>query len=88
MGTMFSRTWGTWLEPEKWPVPMTEPTFDPMLGFPNGRKVRESTASWEEMEKYGLEHFERDYCANHRIRDIVRRKKLERMNKYSQEYDN
>ena len=40
------------------------PTFDPMLGFPNGRKPRVLTVSAEEMEAVQLQPWEKNYCAD------------------------
>ncbi|KAL7072421.1 hypothetical protein ACQ4LE_008960 [Meloidogyne hapla] len=50
--------------------PLTTPhadrpyTFDPLYGFPKGRKPREMKATWEEMEKAKLPVGLRDYCAH------------------------
>ena len=38
-------------------------TFDPMLGFPGGRKPRVLTVSAEEMEAVQLQPWEKNYCA-------------------------
>lgn len=40
------------------------PTFDPLAGFPKGRKRREMKVSWEEMDKWKLTPGQRDYCAH------------------------
>ena len=40
------------------------PTFDPMLGFANGRKPRVLTVSAEEMEAVQLQPWEKNYCAD------------------------
>ncbi|VDN36070.1 unnamed protein product [Gongylonema pulchrum] len=47
-------------------LPRTDrpPTFDPLYGFPKGRKPREMKASWEEMDRWKLELGDRDYCAH------------------------
>jgi len=42
----------------------TQPTFDPMLGFPNGRKVRESVITRDSMYDAQLPEERRDYCAH------------------------
>ncbi|XP_014662316.1 PREDICTED: NADH dehydrogenase [ubiquinone] 1 beta subcomplex subunit 7-like [Priapulus caudatus] len=39
-------------------------TFDPMLGFPNGRKERVMIATQEEMEASNILLEQRDYCAH------------------------
>ncbi|CAK5085584.1 unnamed protein product [Meloidogyne enterolobii] len=50
--------------------PLTTPqvdrpcTFDPLYGFPKGRKPKEMKMTWEEMEKYKLPVGLRDYCAH------------------------
>eukprot|EP00088_Acartia_fossae_P037677 TRINITY_DN38898_c0_g1_i1.p1 TRINITY_DN38898_c0_g1~~TRINITY_DN38898_c0_g1_i1.p1 ORF type:complete len:133 (-),score=47.43 TRINITY_DN38898_c0_g1_i1:214-612(-) len=53
--------------PEVTPVQNTKPTFDPMLGFPNGRKPRVMTASAEEFESLQIQPAYRGYCG----REIV-----------------
>lgn len=53
-----------WRRPEYAPNVTKPPVFDPLEGFPNGRKKREMKATWEEMEKYNVEIFNRDYCAH------------------------
>lgn len=39
-GNVPSNTVNLFLHPEVTPSPEEEPTFDPLLGFPNGRKTR------------------------------------------------
>ncbi|CAD5207773.1 unnamed protein product [Bursaphelenchus okinawaensis] len=46
-------------------------TFDPLAGFPKGRKQREMIATWEEMDEWKLSPGQRDYCA-HRLIDVMR----------------
>ncbi|CAL4063667.1 unnamed protein product [Meganyctiphanes norvegica] len=41
-----------------------EATFDPTLGYPEGRKERVMVATQEEMEKAKIPLAERDYCAH------------------------
>ncbi|XP_052862378.1 NADH dehydrogenase [ubiquinone] 1 beta subcomplex subunit 7 [Anopheles cruzii] len=50
--------------PKGTPVPLTEPSFDPNLGFPHGRKARVMIATEEEMEAAKLPLENRDYCAH------------------------
>uniref|UniRef100_A0A182NH91 NADH dehydrogenase [ubiquinone] 1 beta subcomplex subunit 7 n=1 Tax=Anopheles dirus TaxID=7168 RepID=A0A182NH91_9DIPT len=50
--------------PKGTPLPLTEPSFDPNLGFPNGRKERVMIATEEEMEAAKLPLEARDYCAH------------------------
>ncbi|XP_063598824.1 NADH dehydrogenase [ubiquinone] 1 beta subcomplex subunit 7-like [Penaeus indicus] len=44
-----------------------EPTFDPLYGFPSGRKERVMVATQEEMESAKLPLKNRDYCAHKAI---------------------
>ncbi|CAL1270332.1 unnamed protein product [Larinioides sclopetarius] len=54
---------GNMLEPDlPKPEPPYEPEFDPMLGFPNGRKVRTVKTTKEEMESAAIRPELRDYC--------------------------
>ncbi|XP_064607126.1 NADH dehydrogenase [ubiquinone] 1 beta subcomplex subunit 7-like [Liolophura sinensis] len=41
------------------------PTFDPLYGFPNGRKERVMVATQEELEAASVPLERRDYCAHH-----------------------
>ncbi|EAA04597.3 NADH dehydrogenase [ubiquinone] 1 beta subcomplex subunit 7 isoform X2 [Anopheles arabiensis] len=50
--------------PKGTPLPLTEPSFDPNLGFPHGRKERVMIATEEEMEAAKLPLEARDYCAH------------------------
>uniref|UniRef100_A0A182P3Q5 NADH dehydrogenase [ubiquinone] 1 beta subcomplex subunit 7 n=1 Tax=Anopheles epiroticus TaxID=199890 RepID=A0A182P3Q5_9DIPT len=50
--------------PKGTPLPLTEPSFDPNLGFPQGRKERVMIATEEEMEAAKLPLEARDYCAH------------------------
>ncbi|CAB3377378.1 Hypothetical predicted protein [Cloeon dipterum] len=56
--------WSSYRHPENFPDRTREPTFDPLYGFPNGRKPREMIASVEEMEAAKLDLCDRDYCAH------------------------
>eukprot|EP00914_Ancora_sagittata_P023148 GHVO01045867.1.p1 GENE.GHVO01045867.1~~GHVO01045867.1.p1 ORF type:complete len:152 (+),score=23.75 GHVO01045867.1:61-456(+) len=51
-------------EPENHPDIKNGPSFDPMIGFPNGRKERVMKVSDAEMEAAGIAHEHRDYCAH------------------------
>uniref|UniRef100_A0A1I8ETT0 NADH dehydrogenase [ubiquinone] 1 beta subcomplex subunit 7 n=1 Tax=Wuchereria bancrofti TaxID=6293 RepID=A0A1I8ETT0_WUCBA len=51
-------------DPEVSPRTDRPPTFDPLYGFPKGRKPREMKATWEEMDHWKLEFGDRDYCAH------------------------
>ncbi|XP_050303838.1 NADH dehydrogenase [ubiquinone] 1 beta subcomplex subunit 7 [Anthonomus grandis grandis] len=53
-----------YFHPEISPDPREEPTFDPLLGFPNGRKPREMVATEAEMISVKLPLEDRDYCAH------------------------
>jgi NADH dehydrogenase (ubiquinone) 1 beta subcomplex subunit 7 len=50
--------------PETYPKSAYPNTFDPLTGFPKGRKKREMKVTEEEMDAWGLETEERDYCAH------------------------
>ncbi|KAL4237108.1 NADH dehydrogenase 1 beta subcomplex subunit 7 ndufb7 [Mactra antiquata] len=41
----------------------SKPTFDPMLGFPNGRKERECGLTLDEMDAANIPQQHRGYCA-------------------------
>ena len=50
------------------PVQDSKPTFDPMMGFPNGRVQRNLSVSAEEMEAVQLQPWEKNYCADLHIK--------------------
>ncbi|CAH1156012.1 unnamed protein product [Phaedon cochleariae] len=50
--------------PEITPSPLEEPTFDPLMGFENGRKKRVMIATEAEMKSAKLPLEDRDYCAH------------------------
>ncbi|GLV44357.1 NADH dehydrogenase (ubiquinone) B18 subunit [Carabus blaptoides fortunei] len=50
--------------PEIQPHPLQEPTFDPNIGFPNGRKERVMLASEEELQSAKIPLEDRDYCSH------------------------
>ncbi|KAH9504136.1 hypothetical protein Btru_065088 [Bulinus truncatus] len=41
------------------------PTFDPLIGFPNGRKERCVKATREELDKANIPLDKRDYCVDY-----------------------
>ena len=49
-------------------TPYLQPTFDPMLGFPQGRVPRVLNVSAEEMEAVQLQPWEKNYCADLHIK--------------------
>ncbi|XP_071453457.1 NADH dehydrogenase [ubiquinone] 1 beta subcomplex subunit 7 [Hetaerina americana] len=51
-------------DPEGTPTPLKESAFDPLYGFPNGRKERVMIATEEEMDSAKLPLDSRDYCAH------------------------
>ncbi|XP_076277904.1 NADH dehydrogenase (ubiquinone) B18 subunit [Lasioglossum baleicum] len=51
------------------------PSFDPNLGFPEGRKERVSVATLEEMRSANIPERLRDYCAHKLIQCYVCQKK-------------
>merc|ERR1711915_104195 len=52
-----------------------EPTFDPLYGFPEGRKERVMLATPEEMESNRIPLDKRDYCAHKAIAHLACRDK-------------
>jgi len=71
MGHYYSAYIGS---PDTAPNPFKEPTYDPLYGFPNGRKERQMVATEAEMEAAGLTAEERDYCA-HKLIDFMKCRK-------------
>lgn len=71
MGTKLSVSLEERFHPEISPRADRPPTFDPLYGFPRGRKPREMVATWEEMEQWNLNRGQRDYCA-HKLIDLLR----------------
>ncbi|XP_071581571.1 NADH dehydrogenase [ubiquinone] 1 beta subcomplex subunit 7 [Temnothorax nylanderi] len=60
---------GNWIalyitHPDTMPTPDGKSTFDPMFGFPNGRKPREMKLSEEDMMALKIPQDRRDYCAH------------------------
>lgn len=50
------------------PDPRIEPIYEPLFGFPNGRKPRVMLATVEEMDSSVIEPHYRDYCAHKLIK--------------------
>ncbi|XP_050400451.1 NADH dehydrogenase [ubiquinone] 1 beta subcomplex subunit 7 [Patella vulgata] len=50
--------------PDTAPDIKSSPTFDPLYGFPNGRKERVLPLSREEMDRANMPLDKRDYCAD------------------------
>ncbi|KAG8240384.1 hypothetical protein J437_LFUL002526 [Ladona fulva] len=50
--------------PDGTPAPSQEPSFDPLYGFPNGRKERVMIATDEELSSAKIPLENRDYCAH------------------------
>ncbi|KAJ3655678.1 hypothetical protein Zmor_014799 [Zophobas morio] len=63
-----------YFRPEVTPGPDEEPTFDPCLGFENGRKERVMVATEEQMRSAKIPPSERDYCAHHLLKFMACRK--------------
>uniref|UniRef100_A0A915CWB0 NADH dehydrogenase [ubiquinone] 1 beta subcomplex subunit 7 n=1 Tax=Ditylenchus dipsaci TaxID=166011 RepID=A0A915CWB0_9BILA len=61
-------SWEDYRHPEIAPRVDRPPTFDPLAGFPNGRKKREMVATVEEMDRWQLDAHSRDYCAHKLIK--------------------
>uniref|UniRef100_A0A915JZI0 NADH dehydrogenase [ubiquinone] 1 beta subcomplex subunit 7 n=1 Tax=Romanomermis culicivorax TaxID=13658 RepID=A0A915JZI0_ROMCU len=57
-----------YMNPKEAPILNKPSHFDPLAGFPKGRKKREMLVSWEELDKYDVDYFFRDYCAHHYLR--------------------
>ena len=53
--------------PDLTPAQDSAPTFDPLFGFPNGRKARVMSATQEEMEAVQLQKDHRNYCAKENV---------------------
>ncbi|CAF0896090.1 unnamed protein product [Didymodactylos carnosus] len=51
--------------PEKYPNIEAGPTFDPLYGFPEGRKTKTSPYTPEEMARLSIPLDHRDYCAHY-----------------------
>ncbi|KAL3072073.1 hypothetical protein niasHT_009305 [Heterodera trifolii] len=64
MGQKLAVSLDDFYHPETAPRIDRPPTFDPLYGFPKGRKPREMQASWEQLEKMKIPISERDYCAH------------------------
>lgn len=56
--------------PHLWggPDPRVEPIYEPLFGFPKGRKPRLMLATVEEMDSANVEPWFRDYCAHRLIK--------------------
>ncbi|XP_071952776.1 NADH dehydrogenase [ubiquinone] 1 beta subcomplex subunit 7-like [Antedon mediterranea] len=52
------------IHPDTAPTLGTDPTFDPLYGFPDGREERVMVATEEEMNNANLNWKDRDYCAH------------------------
>ncbi|XP_051175325.1 NADH dehydrogenase [ubiquinone] 1 beta subcomplex subunit 7 [Leptopilina boulardi] len=66
MGTNWTKTYFT--HQDTMPVALSEPTFDPQMGFPNGRKERVMVATIQEMRANNVPSEFRDYCAHHYLK--------------------
>ena len=64
MGTAFSLSVEANRNPDCDPQTTMPPSFDPLAGFPRGRKERKMEVTLEQMENAGLETFEMDFCAH------------------------
>jgi len=74
MGTTWSREFaeGSAYNPgSTTPLQDSAPTFDPLLGFPNGRVARVLNATQEEMEAVQLSPGHKNYCADLAIKAKV-----------------
>ncbi|KAK8379605.1 hypothetical protein O3P69_019511 [Scylla paramamosain] len=73
MGHMYSSLLS---DPNVTPDYKTGPTFDPLYGFPEGRKERVMLVTQEEMESVGLPVDKRDYCAHLAVKHRACREKV------------
>lgn len=64
------------LKPEITPSPTQESKFDPLYGFPKGRKERKMIATEEEMISAKLPYENRDYCAHLALQLLQCRKEV------------
>ncbi|KAH7698567.1 NADH dehydrogenase 1 beta subcomplex subunit 7 [Aphelenchoides avenae] len=64
MGTKLSTGIEDAYHPKIAPRTDRPPTFDPLYGFPNGRKERVMKITDEEMDRWDLAPGLRDYCAH------------------------
>uniref|UniRef100_A0A0K0E253 NADH dehydrogenase [ubiquinone] 1 beta subcomplex subunit 7 n=1 Tax=Strongyloides stercoralis TaxID=6248 RepID=A0A0K0E253_STRER len=71
MGTKLSVSLENATSPNTAPRIDRPPTFDPLYGFPKGRKPREMKATMEEMDQWNLTPGQRDYCA-HLLIDLMK----------------
>ncbi|XP_034191117.1 NADH dehydrogenase (ubiquinone) B18 subunit [Osmia lignaria lignaria] len=55
----------TWAHPGPYPDTDGTPTFDPLLGFPHGRKKRVMKVTEQELMAAKVPMRLRDYCAHH-----------------------
>ncbi|KAJ8972543.1 hypothetical protein NQ314_000130 [Rhamnusium bicolor] len=69
MGNSYAHNgYNLYFHPEVTPSPVEPPTFDPNIGFANGRKERVMIATEEEMISAKLPREDRDYCAHHLLK--------------------
>ncbi|CAH1773501.1 unnamed protein product [Owenia fusiformis] len=54
----------TYTNPDSMPRYQEPPTFDPLLGFPEGRKERVMQVTEEEMLAMNISKNQRDYCVH------------------------
>ncbi|KAI0990348.1 hypothetical protein GJ496_000241 [Pomphorhynchus laevis] len=67
MGNMAHKTsmgFKAFMEPQWYPNTDEPPTFDPLFGFPNGRKEREVPVLYSELRSKNVPLKSRDYCAH------------------------
>lgn len=56
--------WNQFKDPEGHPKLHMPSVYEPLYGFPKGRKKREMLASEEDMNRYCVPVWQRDYCAH------------------------
>ncbi|CAF0787314.1 unnamed protein product [Adineta ricciae] len=65
MGINFSGSVDRARHPEQYPDRSKGPTFDPLYGFPDGRKPKVAPYTQEEMQTLNIPLDKRDYCAHY-----------------------
>ncbi|CAL1546845.1 unnamed protein product [Lymnaea stagnalis] len=84
MGSTLGPMWYTYVShPDTAPDYKNPPTFDPMLGFPNGRKEKTIKATREELDKANIPLDKRDYCVDYFLAFVkCRQEHFPRVSKY------
>merc|ERR1711964_748224 len=76
MGNAYGHVVHAYLHPDQAPDWTQPPTFNPNMGFENGRKPRVMVATQEELNQHNIPLDKRDYCAHHYINWMSCRKQV------------